>query len=46
MNLKLVRLSLIAVVLLGMLAALSACGKRGDPVRPGDEPEREDQVLS
>ena len=41
MNPKLLRLSVLAVGLLAMIAILSTCGKRGDPIRPGDEPEKQ-----
>ena len=33
-------LRLLSLLLLASLLALSACGKRGDPVRPGEEPEK------
>ena len=38
MNTRLIRLAVFAAALLVVLAALSACGKRGDPVRPGTDP--------
>jgi hypothetical protein len=37
-----IRIAIFAAALLAVLAALSACGKRGDPVRPGEEPAVED----
>ena len=45
MNLKTMRLSVIAVALLAALVALSGCGKKGDPIRPGEEAELEEQEL-
>ena len=41
MNARLIRLAIFAAALLVVLAVLSACGKRGDPVRPGQEPAAE-----
>lgn len=40
MSLKMIRLSLVAVILLVMLVVVAACGKRGDPVPPGKAPEK------
>jgi hypothetical protein len=37
MNTRTIRLGVFAAALLAVLAALSACGKQGDPVRPGVE---------
>lgn len=46
MNLRLIRLAVFAAALLAVIAALSACGKRGDPVRPGQElPAAEEEDL-
>lgn len=41
MNLRLIRLAVFAAALLVVLAVVSACGKRGDPIRPGQEPAAE-----
>lgn len=41
MTARTLRLSLLAVTLLALLPALSACGKKGDPLRPGEEPAQE-----
>lgn len=41
MSLKPFRLSVIALVMLAMLIPLSGCGKKGDPIRPGEEPEEQ-----
>jgi len=35
------RFSLLALTLLALLPTLSACGKKGDPVRPGEESVQE-----
>jgi hypothetical protein len=45
MNLRLVRLAVFAAALLAVIAALSACGKKGDPIRPGEEPPAEEEEL-
>ena len=37
-------LRLAAFLLLGLILSVSACGKKGDPIRPGDEP-LEEQLL-
>jgi predicted small lipoprotein YifL len=42
MNIRLIRLAVFAAALLAVLAALSACGKRGEPIRPGQEPPAEE----
>ena len=42
---RLIRLAVFAAALLAVLAALSACGKRGDPIRPGEEPAAEEEEL-
>jgi hypothetical protein len=42
MNIRLIRLAVFAAALLVVIAVLSACGKRGDPVRPGEAPAVED----
>jgi predicted small lipoprotein YifL len=39
MNMRLFRLAIFAFALLAVIAALSACGKKGEPVRPGAEQE-------
>ena len=41
MNIRTIRLAVFAAALLAVLAALSACGKKGDPIRPGVEPAAE-----
>ena len=33
-------LRLLSLLLLAALLAVSACGKRGDPIRPGEEPKK------
>jgi len=35
------RLAILAITLLALLPTLSACGKKGNPVRPGEEPRQE-----
>ncbi len=47
MNLRLIRLAVFAAALLAVLAVVSACGKKGPPVRPGELPvlEAEDEEL-
>lgn len=40
MNPKILRLSVLAVGLVILLVVVASCGKRGDPVPPGDVPER------
>jgi predicted small lipoprotein YifL len=42
MNLRLIRLAVFAAALLAVPALLSACGKKGDLVRPSAEPVAED----
>jgi predicted small lipoprotein YifL len=41
MNIRLIRLAVFAAALLAVLAVVSACGKRGDPVRPRPDPAAE-----
>jgi len=36
-----IRFSLLALTLLALPPTLAACGKKGDPVRPGEEPTQE-----
>jgi hypothetical protein len=43
MNLNILRLS--GIALLAMLITVSACGKKGDPIRPGEEAKLEEQEL-
>lgn len=38
---RMLRFSVLSLTLLALLPALSACGKEGDPVRPGQEPVQE-----
>lgn len=33
-------LHILSLLLLASLLALPACGKRGDPIRPGEEPKK------
>lgn len=35
------RLALLAITLLAVLPMLSACGKKGDPIRPGEQAAEE-----
>ncbi len=42
MNTRVLRLSIFAVALLVVLIALSACGRKGDLIRPGEEPKEEE----
>ena len=38
-------LRLVALALLAALLSLSACGKKGDPIRPGEEPEERESLF-
>lgn len=35
------RLAILVITLLALLPTLSACGKKGSPMRPGEEPKQE-----
>ena len=45
MTIRVIRLAIFAAALLAVLAVLSACGKKGDPIRPGEEPPEEQSGI-